>query len=217
MLPPPWVMLASSPAISLSRSSSRMSGRTMNMTSYVRCIAVLQFFLLVAWFAAIELIHCRAGPLGQHHLYRLRRTVQNLIEDRQLRLAHRREHIILAPPPRSLCRLIARGSDPDPNPQPLFATQGAGDRLHSVMPPRTTPLPDAQRAQGKSDLVINHNQIAGIELFHQRLNRDAAQVHVRLRLGQNHFSAGDAGSGGQPPAAAVGYGNATLLRQPVDG
>src|ERR1700728_2004841 len=131
MVPPPWVMLASSPAISLSRSSSRMSGRTINITSYVRCIAVLQFFLLVAWFgawfAAIELVHCRAGPLGQHHLYCLRRAIQNLIEDRQLRLAHRREHIILPPPRRSLCRLIPRGSNPDANPQPLFATQGAGD------------------------------------------------------------------------------------------
>src|ERR1700677_4833392 len=152
MLPPPWVMFASSPAISLSRSSSRMSGRTINIISYVRCIAVLQFFLLVAWFAAIELVHCRAGPLGQHHLHCLRRAIQNLVEDRQLRLAHRREHIILSPPPRALCCLIARGSDPDANPQPLFATQGAGYRLDPVMPTCAASFPDAQRAEGKSDL-----------------------------------------------------------------
>src|SRR5580698_5666143 len=143
MLPPPWVMLASSPAISLSRSSSRMSGRTINITSYVRCIAVLQFFLLVAWFAAIELVHCRAGPLGQHHLHCLRGAIQNLVEDRQLRLAHRREHVILPPPPRSLCRLIAWGSYPDANPQPLFAAQGAGDRFDSVMPAGAASFPDA--------------------------------------------------------------------------
>ena len=78
--------------------------------------------------------------------------------------------------------------------------------LTPLCPPAAAPFPDAQRAQGKSDLVVNHDQIArrvGIELFHQRLNRDAAQVHVRLRLGQNHFSAGDAGRGRQRPAAAV--------------
>src|ERR1700689_2000270 len=134
MLPPPWVMFASSPAISLSRSSSRMSGRTINIISYVRCIALLQFFLLLPWVAAIKLVHCRAGPRGQHHLHCLRRAIQNLVEDRQLRLAHRREHVILPPPPRSLCRLIPRGSNPDSNPQPLFATQGAGDRPDAVMP-----------------------------------------------------------------------------------
>src|ERR1700722_6358183 len=169
MLPPPWVMFASKPAISLSRSSSRMSGRTINMISYVRCIAVLQSFLFVARFAAIELVHCRAGSLRQHHPYRPRSAIQNLIEDRQPRFAHGREHIILAPAPRTLCRFISRGSNPDTNPQPLFAAQRTGGGLNPFIPAQAAAASKAHRAQAGPDPVVNPDKVArrvGIELFH---------------------------------------------------
>src|SRR5882757_2978979 len=81
------------------------------------------------------------------------------------------------------------------------------------------PLPNTQRTQAQRDLVINHNQIArriGIKLFHQRLNRDAAQVHERFRLGQHDLPAGNPGGGRKCPAATVVHRHPTLLRQPVD-
>ena len=61
------------------------------MISYVRCIAFLQFFLLAVRFATIELVHCRAGSLGQHHFHCLRGAIQDLVKDRQLRLAEGRQ------------------------------------------------------------------------------------------------------------------------------
>ena len=66
--------------------------------------------------------------------------------------------------------------------------------LTPLWPPELPRSRMRKRTQPQRDLVVNHDQIArwiGAKLFHQRLNRDAAQVHERFRLGQHHFSAGD--------------------------
>src|SRR6201996_1025426 len=220
MAPPPWVMFASNPAISLSSSSSGMSGRTMNMISYVRCMATLQSSLLAARFTAIELVHGRAGPLGQHHFYCSRGAIQNLVQDLKLRLSHRREHKVFAPPPCPFPRVVARRSNPDTDAQPLLTAPRARDRLDPVVSSIAAPFPDAQRPQTQRDLVVDHDQVTrrvGIKLVDQRANRHTAQVHVGFGFGQNYISPSDPGGGCQSAAAPVFHRHTTLFCQPVDG
>ncbi len=80
--------------------------------------------------------------------------------------------------------------------------------LTPLWPPDDPPLPDAQRSQtaARSRHKSQSDRVAiEFELFHQRLNREAAQVHERLRLGQNHVSARNARGGSQRPAAAIAH------------
>ena len=88
------------------------------------------------------------------------------------------------------------------------------------MASRRTSLPDFETPQHQIQLVMDHEKIApgvGFKLPNQRGNCQPAQVHIRLRLGQNHFAPGDEAGCGRGPAAPVLHHYALLLGDAVDG
>ena len=62
----------------------------------------------------------------------------------------------------------------------------------SVVPGRRTALPDLEGPQHQIQLVVDHEQVprwVRFKLLNQSGHCNAAQVHKRLRLGQNHLRA----------------------------
>src|SRR5579862_3250171 len=115
--------------ISLSRSSSAISGRTININSYVRFISVskLSCHLIQAllawrrvqasraWIASlflfpVEPVHCRRRSFRQNHLHRFFHGVKHLVHDFQFLLLHRREQVVSA----FANFPLRRDSNPDP-------------------------------------------------------------------------------------------------------
>ncbi len=122
--------------------------------------------------------------------------IEHFIQHRQIRLAHRRQADNPCPAV-SPCRLSGfRGqieSNSDAQPQPLLAAQSAGHAAGSVVARWRTALPDLERPQRQVQLVVNHEQVLAPGRLQTRRTRaataSAAQVHKRLRLGQDHCRA----------------------------
>src|SRR5215469_6879256 len=100
------------------------------------------------------------------------------------------------------------GGDAQANPQEFLRAQRPDDRLHAVVSRRTASLTDADRAHGQVQFVVNHQQI-GLSFQPMRLkqlaNREPAQIHVRLGLGQEHGIVGDRDPAGERPAVPVSH------------
>src|ERR1700747_3547212 len=178
----PFVLVTavSSVEISLSRSSSDISGRTMNITSYVRFIRLSpnlslgRVRLRVVFWLAVEAVHRRIRTFGQNHCHCVGGGVQNRVHHRELPLRERLQNSRLR-------------RDPQPDPHKLFRAQRPDDRLHPVVPGGTAALADANRAHRQIQLVVNHDQVcfrSKLVLVEQLLHRDAAQVHESLWLCQ---------------------------------
>src|ERR1700756_5418273 len=135
--------------ISLSRSSSAISGRTMNINSYVRFIYFSPNPLVrlrIVVLLAVEAVHGRCRTFRQNHVSRFASQVEDFVDDLQLPLGERPQNSFL-------------GSDPEADAQELLHVQRPDDRLHPVVSRRTAPLPDANRAQRQVQFVVNHDQV----------------------------------------------------------
>src|SRR5882757_7357183 len=84
------------------------------------------------------------------------------------------------------------GAATKPQPGKILRAHDAGNRLRAVVRSRAAAFPDANHAPRQIALVEHHQQILGAEfvLFQQVANADPAEIHVRLRLGQDHFFPG---------------------------
>ncbi len=81
------------------------------------------------------------------------------------------------------------GMYPQPDPGKIAGSDTADHRLHPVVSGRRSFRLDPQRRPRQVQLVVNHDQSrSGVSSCRssRRLYRPAAQVHVRLRLGQHH-------------------------------
>ena len=77
-----------------------------------------------------------------------------------------------------------------------------------------------KRPQHQVQLVVNHEQVLGrvrFKLLNQSGHCQPAQVHKRLRLGQDHFAPRYAAGCGGGPASPVLDHNALLLGDAVNG
>src|SRR5579885_1439216 len=92
--------------ISLSRSSSAMSGRTMNISSYVRFMRFSPNLLgrvrrcLVVLFA-VKAVHRRCRTFRQNHLHRCGSPVEDFVDDLQLPPGERPQNALLGRDPQA--------------------------------------------------------------------------------------------------------------------
>src|SRR3954468_2789932 len=115
------------------------------------------------------------------------------------------------------------GVHPAAHPDELI-THRRDDGLDAIVPRRTTALLDAQCAQRKRHLVMHHDQVplyiqtfALAELGQQLAYRVAAQVHVRLGLGQQQLFATQLRRPRERPATPVLHFHLQALGQSLDG
>src|SRR5271166_1872419 len=109
--------------------------------------------LLFFFFFPVEAVHRRRRTFRQNHFHRFFRGIEHSIQHRKIRLAQRRQQIALA-----VFDFVLR-SHANPDAQKILRAQHPDDRLDPVMPRRTSPRMNSQRAQRKIQLVLNHDQI----------------------------------------------------------
>src|SRR5215813_7743685 len=81
-------------------------------------------------------------------------------------------------------------------------------------------LPDAYCSQWKVQLVIDHEQVLlriNFVLVHQLQHRQAGEVHISLRLGQQHFFFADPGPRCKRLAVPVLHHHSALISNAVNG
>src|SRR5262249_44174823 len=88
------------------------------------------------------------------------------------------------------------------------------------MPSRGAPLPDAYCSQRKVQLVVNHQQVLlriNFVFLHQLQYGQASEVHICLRLGQQHFFLADPGPRRERLTVPVINHHSALIGNAIDG
>jgi hypothetical protein len=89
--------------------------------------------------------------------------------------------------------LAGRTADAEADSGEFLGAQMLDDALHALLPARAAVLADAQGSQWEVHVVENDDDLAWRNLVEarQRADRLAAEVHVGLRLGEDHREAID--------------------------
>ena len=87
-----------------------------------------------------------------------------------------------------------RAAHADPDPQVVLGGEGLGDVPQPVVAAFAAAELQLHRIEGNVDLVVDGDDVAGIDVVElgQRRDRAAGDVHVAQRLGQHHPRAADA-------------------------
>src|SRR5271165_1641049 len=164
---------------SLSFTSLKTTGREARKILSLAVVA----FRIFRRFLAVVLIHRRRKTLLQNHFHGIGSLRHLFRGDFQLRLLHRPQNVS-----RQVVHRMVRPTAEAQSRKPLRA-QAAGYGLGPVVRSGTTAFADANHAPGQIALVKQHQQVRRLQfvLAQQLLHRDAAEIHVRLRLGKKHF------------------------------
>src|SRR6266513_2288660 len=103
----------------------------------------------------------------------------------------------------------------EPQPRKLLRAYGANHRPRAVVAPSAAVRMNANRAQGQLHFIPHHQQCVHIQfvLGEQLSYGVAAQVHVRLRLGQSYIFSGDLTPAHQRLALRPPDANPMAIRQ----
>src|SRR6266702_3054891 len=149
----------------------------------------LFFFRLfrLSRFAPVVFVHCRVDPLGQDHLHGVARLTGHFRRHFQLRLLHRPQHV-----GRKVANRMIR-SAPDSNPRKLFRAKRADHGLCALVPASASLGVNPDRSPRELLFIPDHQQIVEIQLVlsQQVSYGNAAEIHVRLRLRQDHLFLAD--------------------------
>src|SRR6266705_2823951 len=149
----------------------------------------LFFFRLfrLSRLAPVVFVHRRVDPLGQDHLHGVARLTGHFRRYFQLRLLHRAQHVG--------CKVANRMIRPAPDsyPRKVFRAKRADHGLCAVVPAVTSLGVNPDRSPRELLLIPNHQQIVEIQLVlsQQVSHRNAAEIHVGLRLRQDHLFLAD--------------------------
>ena len=110
-------------------------------------------------------------------------------------------------------------ADAQPDARELLRAQGVDDGLRAVVRAGAAALTDADRAPGQVPLVPNQEQAGRPQfvLFQQLPHRDAAEIHERLGLGQEHFLPGEPAAADERFGLRPLHANRTAIRQLIHG
>src|SRR6266576_577026 len=136
--------------------------------------------------AAVVFRHCRVQTLRQNHFHGVTGFAHHLCCRLQFRFLHRPQHVLFTATER-MVRPVA-----EPQPRKLLRAYGANHRPRAVVAPSAAVRMNANRAQGQLHFIPHHQQCVHIQfvLGEQLSYGVAAQVHVRLRLGQSYIFSG---------------------------
>src|SRR5712692_2094726 len=199
-----------------------MSSFPLNRFAWAAClrraprqILPLLFLRLFRFFrlAAVVLRHRRVNALRQNHLHGVAGLADHLRRNFQLRLFHRPEHVLFAAAQRML------GSATQPEPRKFLCADGADHGLGAVVAPRTAVRMNPDRPPRQLHFIPEHQQVVHIQivLLQQLSHRDAAEIHVRLRLRQDHIFPGNLSSPRERFALGPFHANPAAIRQFIYG
>src|SRR5216683_2782277 len=174
----------------------------------------LFFFRLfrLSRLAPVVFVHRRVNPLGQDHLHGVARLTRHFRRHFQRRLLHRPQHVgckvanrMIRPAPDSYPRKVFRAKRADHGPCALV-TAGASLGVNPDRSPRELLL------------IPDHQQIVEIQLVlsQQVSHGNAAEIHVRLRLRQDHVLLTDLSPAHQRLALRSLHANPAAIRKLID-
>src|SRR6266567_101113 len=174
----------------------------------------LFFFRLfrLSRLAPVVFVHRRVDPLGQDHLHGVARLTGHFRRYFQLRLLHRPQHVG--------CKVANRmiRPAPDSNPRKVFRAKRADHGLCAVVPAGASLGVNPDRSPGELLLIPDHQQIVEIQLvLSQHVSHgNAAEIHVRLRLRQDHLFLADLSPAHQRLALRPLHANPAAIRKLID-
>src|SRR5258708_33761906 len=171
----------------------------------------LLFFLLfrIRRFAPVILSHRRVDALGQDHFHRVPGFADHFRGDFQLRFLHRPQHVFFA----AAQRMIRPATQPQPC--KFLRADRADHRLRAVVASRAAVGMNSNRSHRQLRFVPQHQQVLHIQLVlpQQLPYGDAAEIHVRLRLRQEHFFPGELTPAHQRLALGPFHANPAAIRK----
>src|SRR5229473_434225 len=138
-------------------------------------------------FSPVVLRHRCVESLTQNHLHGVSRFTDHFRCNFQLRFFHRPQHVFLA----ASQRMIRPATQPQPC--KFLRADRTDHGLRAVVASRAAVRMNPNRSQRQLRFVPHHQQIRQIQLVlpQQLPHRNAAEIHIRLRLCQEDFFPGD--------------------------
>src|SRR5713101_2326589 len=171
----------------------------------------LLFFRLfrIGWFPPVVLRHRRVDALGQDHLHCVPSFADHFRRCFQLRFLHRPQHVFFA----AAQRMIRSATQPQPC--KFLCADRADHGLRAVVASCAALRMNPDRAPRQLRFVPQHQQILHRQfvLCEQLPHGDAAEIHVRLRLRQDHFFPGNLTPAHQRLALGPFHANPAAIRK----
>src|ERR1700757_2577768 len=210
ILPPLSAAACSTVAIILSISGSGVSGRQMKIKSYCRSSMCPRFLAFLTSSLVLK-IQTRKSPSHQirdeldiffgrlHTAIEFRHRLIHALGDDQLHRVGRFRHHLPGNFPVSPAQLAQDvipefapnllGLDTQSHPDKFATAKRRDNRPQPVVRPSAAPLPNPQHAPRQVHFIGKHDHFRRIALIflEQHPNRNAAQIHHRLRLRENYF------------------------------
>src|SRR5712692_10746313 len=170
------------------------------------------FFFRLFRFAPFVFVHRRVDPLGQDHLHGVARLTRHFRRHFQLRLLHRPQHV-----GRKVANRMVR-SAPDSYPRKVFRGKRADHGLCALVPAGASLGVNPDRSPRELLLIPDHEQIVEIQFTpsQQVSHGNAAEIHVRLRLRQDHLFLADLSPAHQRLALRPLHANPAAIRKLID-
>src|SRR6266851_2849688 len=163
-------------------------------------------------FAPVVFVHCRVDPLGQDHLHGVARLTRHFRRHFQRRLLHRPQHVG--------CKVANRMIRPAPDsyPRKVFRAKRADHGPCALVPAGASLGVNPDRSPRELLLIPDHQQIVEIQFApsQQVSHGNAAEIHVRLRLRQDHLFLADLPPAHQRLALRPLHANPAAIRKLID-